>query len=664
MRMRHLVLAAVVAVAIAASIASAGPAAAAARYTITGRGRGHGVGMSQWGAYGYAKHGFAYGRILGHYFPGVTLAGHENSVLRVLLSDGAAEASLLSSTSALALVGAASSTTLAASHVGLVGVSPTGLWVRDKTAATPPVDLGTEATASATPGAVITLVSPDANRVAGRRWRGLVRLLSRGGFVRVVNVVPIEDYLRGVVPCEVSASWPIEALKAQAVAARSYALSSHAASSDFDLFATVASQYYGGHDREARATDAAVSATRGLVAMSTGSIARTYFFASSGGRTEAVQNVWGGPSVPYLPSVDDPYDILAPQHIWSPAPTVDETALASRLGSYSATNTAGVKGSLRGVRITRRGFSPRVRNMVIEGSRGTTTLSGERFRSVLGLRSTWFSVLRCALNATPTTLAAGGWVRIRGSASPLPAGGRVTLRFREGALPWRALTTTLSPAGALDLSMHPKRTVVYELVAGQARSPRITVVVVPTIKLAGPTAVDYGRKAKLSLALTPSRPGTYARVLIQRSTESRPSQIAHPKLTSRPTTLTVDPGRNATLTVIWGGDAMYGPTRLVRPLTVRAVVTLGASAASVVTGQPITLSGAVVPSEPNHQVWIQHLDGAVWTNVLKPRTGADSAYSVRWRPKLAGAYWIRAFFPSPGPDYVAGASPRFGIQAR
>ena len=130
---------------------------------------------------------------------------------------------------------------------------------------------------------------------------------SGSGF-KVVNRLLLEGYLRGVVPRESPSSWPQAALRAQAVAARSYAVRGIKDQGDFDLYCTVASQVYNGYDGEADSTNAAVKATAGVVPTSGGRPIVAYFFSTSGGHTENIENVWGGSPVPYLKGVSDPYD--------------------------------------------------------------------------------------------------------------------------------------------------------------------------------------------------------------------------------------------------------------------------------------------------------------------------------------------------------------------
>ena len=113
--------------------------------------------------------------------------------------------------------------------------------------------------------------------------------------------------------------WHMEALKVQAVAARSYALASRKDSGNFDVFADTRSQVYGGILSENSRTTAAVNATKGQIVLFQGKVAWTFFSASSGGRTASIQDVWpDAEPLPYLVSVDDPHDTISPYHDWGP----------------------------------------------------------------------------------------------------------------------------------------------------------------------------------------------------------------------------------------------------------------------------------------------------------------------------------------------------------
>ena len=208
-----------------------------------------------------------------------------------------------------------------------------------------------------------------------RRYRGLVRVLPEGDRLQAVNQLGLEHYLASVVGSEMPASWPAEALRAQAVAARTYALAQLKPEAPFDLRSTVASQVYRGTEAETDSTRSAVAATRSLVLSHGGSLIDAVFHSSSGGSTENSGEMWNR-QLPYLVSVPD-RDKLSPWHQWSVRFEPDqlrrafqETAGASRIEVLAASSTG------------------RVRRARVIGPAGSLDLSGSELRQRLGLRST------------------------------------------------------------------------------------------------------------------------------------------------------------------------------------------------------------------------------------------------------------------------------------
>lgn len=221
----------------------------------------------------------------------------------------------------------------------------------------------------------------------GIPYRGEMEVFPEGAGLTVVNVVPLEEYLYGVVGLEMSPSWPVEALKAQAVTARTYALGRLGGSAPgrgYDLLATPTHQVYGGIKGEAPASNAAVDATRGQVLLFHGQLAQTFYHASSGGHTENAENVWGS-ALPYLRGVPD-FDLDSPWARWEKEVTLAEigTALAGAgydLGEVYRVEPAGSQG-----------VSGRWTKLRVVGSRGQVEMSGNRFYLVVGLRSAKFTM--------------------------------------------------------------------------------------------------------------------------------------------------------------------------------------------------------------------------------------------------------------------------------
>jgi stage II sporulation protein D len=356
-----------------AALAIAPAAAASPRFVIEGHGWGHGVGMSQWGAYGLALHGWRYRQILAHYYPGTTLAREPNVTVRVLVATDRRRVAV-SSKSAFVVI----------SH-GSRKVVHGRIVARGKR------------TVTFVPGAQPLTLDGDG-------YRG--RLVWHAG--SVVNVLPLERYLRGVVPWEMPHRWSRAALEAQAVAARSYAL----ATMRHVLYPDTRDQEYGGIRAETPQTNAAIGATAGRVLTWDGHPALTYYFSTSGGRTAAARDSlpWA-PSVPYLVSVSDPYDGLSPHHSWSYAFTARRLARALHVPGVHALalelNSSG-----------------RVAEVVARWRGGARTIDGRTFSFDLDLPSTWFSVVHGAKPAAPAASAPAaphlkGWIVV---VSSVPVG--------------------------------------------------------------------------------------------------------------------------------------------------------------------------------------------------------------------------------------------------
>jgi stage II sporulation protein D len=192
--------------------------------------------------------------------------------------------------------------------------------------------------------------------------------------------VPLERYVRGVVAAEMPAGWPLAALEAQAIASRTYALTAHAGGARFDVYSDTRSQVYRGVAAETASTNAAVRATAGQIVLYGAKPATTYFFASSGGMTENIEDSFvGSQAQPWLRGVVDPYEDRAASS-WKLS--LSFHAAAARLQGL-------VKGSFRGIEVLTRGVSPRIVTAEVLGSRGVTPISGPQLAGALGLSSTW-----------------------------------------------------------------------------------------------------------------------------------------------------------------------------------------------------------------------------------------------------------------------------------
>jgi len=437
------------------ALAAAQGAASSPIFVVTGHGWGHGVGLAQDGAYGYAKHGLGYTKILAHYYPGTALTRTSVPQVRVLLADGSQSVSITSNSPFRVRDAQGKSYALAA---GTYTLGPS-LKVR----------VDASAAAKALPGP-LRFTPGRLPLELGRAYRGSIQVAVKGGGLQAVNVVGLEDYVRGVVSQEVDPEWPIEALKAQAVATRSYAVATRKESGSYDVYADTRSQVYGGVNAEEFSTNAAVQVTAGKILTYHGQPAITYFSASSGGKTAAIQDVFAGSKpVPYLVSVPDPYDTLSPYHSWGPY-------------VYSAADFArrlGLSGKLLDAR-TSRNPSARVNSVAFSTSAGQRTLSGSDLRQTLGLRSTWFSVGVLALDKPSKPF-------VYGVGSPLSGTARAISHPRIERLEagkWvPAAPVVIDPDGTFTVAVKAKAKGSYRLGSAKAATSPVTVSVSAYVRL-------------------------------------------------------------------------------------------------------------------------------------------------------------------------------------
>ena len=425
----------------AMALVLAGPASAASTLFIRGGGYGHGVGMSQYGAYGYALEGWTYEQILAQYYTGTALGTtNPDQTVRVLLGTGSA-----------AFAGATQAGGKALNPSLTYDVIPLASGQLALVNQTTHKQVGKV-------NAPLTATGPTPLSLAGLgAYRGSLEFRPNGLHgIYTVDVVGLDDYVRGVIAAEMPSTWAPEALKTQAVAARTYAITTDVAGGLYGLYSDTRSQMYGGVSAETPATDAAVAATAGQVVTYDGAPVVTYFFSSSGGHTENVEDVWPGASAaPWLRGVDDPYDGAGgdPYHSWTRQLGV--RAAAKRLGRL-------VKGKLVGVRVTQRGASPRIMSAVVIGTRGTTTVSGAQLENAFGLFSTWAAFT--TISATAGQVPASGGVHaasdlaiitqlkrafgligettplLRGSVVPASRGDKATIEVQSGKH-WHGVST-------------------------------------------------------------------------------------------------------------------------------------------------------------------------------------------------------------------------------
>jgi stage II sporulation protein D len=331
--------------------------------------------MSQYGAYGFALHGSDHRQILAHYYTGTEIGQAPTSRIRVLLQSGRGS---------VAFRGAKSVGTkkLSASKRYVARASGSTVVVRGPRGGRVARVSGVARVRGA--HGHVVLGGTSLNGVTGGAYRGSIELRASGGRVTAVNLAGLDAYLRGVVPGEMPYTWAAEALQAQAVAARTYALGTDAGGAVFDQYPDTRSQVYKGMSAEQASTNTAVSATSGEVVTYMGALATTYYFSTSGGQTESVENVfYGSPPIPYLVSVDDPYDDASPRHRWTFR--FSGAQMKAKLGSLC-------RGSFRAIKVRQTGVSPRVVAADVVCSGATVRTTGTTLRFRLGLYDTWFRV--------------------------------------------------------------------------------------------------------------------------------------------------------------------------------------------------------------------------------------------------------------------------------
>jgi stage II sporulation protein D len=348
--------------------------------TVLTHGFGHGIGLSQWGAEYRAQAGQSVDEILSFYFPGTT-RGVSNGLVRVWITADADHNTIVRPAKGLAVtdLGTAKSYLLPTKDGAIawrltysagknrVAWLKSGIWHDYK----PGGKVLTGSGEFRSTGHLLTLYVAGADHV----YRGAMRLV--GG--RTINVLALENYLKGVVPVEAYTTWKPEALKSQAVAARTYAAfeRNENLARSYQICDTSQCQVYRGYSAEVASTTAAVAATSGRVVLYGGKLAFTQFSASNGGITAKP-----GTPTPYLvggrPDTYDKYPVSTPR--------LGPVTKAKLEKAYPEL------GSLLRFRVLERDTDGRVLRVELDGTKpGTVRLKGTTFRSLMGIRSTYFS---------------------------------------------------------------------------------------------------------------------------------------------------------------------------------------------------------------------------------------------------------------------------------
>lgn len=361
---------AVAILAAACSVAAAGGASAetgsatvpASAVVISGHGFGHGIGLSQWGAEERAAAGQTYNEILSFYYPGTELRTVPDTSVRVWLTE-----------QPRLQIGSRSPFTVkdARGRVlrlrgGIYPVAGNGL-------------LGS------TRLRLPLVVNPGAAPVqlGGTRYHGTLSISLADGKLEAVNTLALDDYVVDVVSSECPGYWPQEALRAQAVASRSFALTSIRPEARFDVYPDDRSQNYHGLRKEFPSAAAAVAATKHRVLFYAGQPVKAFFSASNGGLTSGVEDIWGAPHLPYFVSRTDTFDAQSPDLNWGPVTLgVDQLHAAfPKLPTEIVSVTIARNGAGRASTVTFAGA---------DGSQ--LQIDGYTFQQRLGLRSTFLSL--------------------------------------------------------------------------------------------------------------------------------------------------------------------------------------------------------------------------------------------------------------------------------
>ncbi len=399
--MRRRVSSRVLVGAILAACALPADALASSLFVIDGAGWGNGVGMSQWGAEGYALHGWTYEQILAHYYPHTTVGTVAGRDVRVLIAEnrtrvavGSAAPFLLVDANGLRI------------HVAKPSLVLTPRLLLGKHRLVPPVT-----------------VEPGAQPLTldGAGYRGSLTLLRTGARLAVVNTLPLERYLRGVVPAEMPRNWATQAYEAQAVAA-----------------------------------------TTGQVVLYGNQVITAYYDSNSGGRTAAVQDVFAGRRPePYLVSVSDPYDALAPYHRWR------VTALAGGLSSKFGL-------AVDDVRVEHNG-SGVASSVLLVGPHGSKRVTAKEFAQALGLRSVRFSVAVVSLDDAPARVPAARPLDLHGFLRDI---GGVVLQQRLADGSWQQVRRVHArPDGRFRVTVRPLVSTSYRLAVDRLAGPELSVAV-------------------------------------------------------------------------------------------------------------------------------------------------------------------------------------------
>jgi len=498
------------AVASALLIASPAVAHADSVFAVSGRGWGHGIGLSQWGAKGYAEQGWGYARILAWYYQHTTLSTRVELTVKVDLDASKA------ARSSWHIAAASSATTLTVRDYGTAARSVdvtrgATVWIAftggkavlkaDRYDAVKKVHVAGSVVATFAGSVMASTGSASGSKVrligksgpfsqSNIAWRGQIRFTPVTTTGHAVDYVPMEQYLRGVVPRESGSSFPMDALRAQAVAARSYAYG--AAANSAILWCTTMSQVYNGADdgtntHESSRTDAAITDTANQVVTYGNTVVQAFFFSSSGGRTANSKDVWFSSrtdrtSPVYYTSVADA-DSDSPDYRWT-LPDVSGTTFAGKLRSHYASLSRPAPATVATVTLEP-GASGFVRYVTVHWSTGANTvLTGPQMQHALGMKSSAFTIRLKNPPAPPAPAAtryqetdarplwSGSWVTVKTASASggsyrrsSSSGASLTVSFKGTSVAW--IATKGPRSGKADVSLDGKTVATVDLYASK-----------------------------------------------------------------------------------------------------------------------------------------------------------------------------------------------------
>ena len=577
-------------------------------FHLEGHGFGGGVGLSQWGAEGGAESGADAATILARYYPTASLTSVAPTTIRVLLSGLASGGAVFLNAAGLTVTGADGTATAPpadAAHTRLrLVVTGNALQLQNSSDGSSWAGEASVA-APATVGDSAGQLGVGQSDGSIKTYRGRLTLGISGASARAVDVVPLEDYLRGVVPRETPASWLPAALQAQAVAARSYAayqVGRASAGSGYDICDTSACQVYGGVGAETPSTDAAVAATAGEELTVAGAPIDAQYGASDGGFS-----VDGG--LPYLPAAPDPWDGVDAgntNHSWPAAVTAAEVQ-----ARYPAV------GTLTGLDVTGRDgngdWGGRVLSVVLTGhdaagSPTTVQTTGAGLVNAHawpaagdGLRSSWWHVVGQAAPTPPTTIGVASVApfRVVETSRLGTTARRVVVTGRHGVPVGASAVFVVASAGRLSKG---RRADLLAWPSGGNRSGAVAIARLSGIAPAsGSGIVRLGADGALDIASTTSTVGLELTVVGWAGTAAQPgvSTVAGVPTVLRTTLgrgsrrVSMPPpvgataalvsvtasatGRTGTLTVAGIPTQTLGPTPQTTTLVVPATTTIGVS---------------------------------------------------------------------------------------